>query len=73
MTIQEVIEELMKVPESKRNLPLYVCDLETSDNFEIRAITLYDYGEEHTNTNMLACDFIEMDSQKIKSTEKSSN
>ena len=58
MTIQEAIDELMKVPENKRNLPLYVCDLETSDNFEIIHITLFDSDEEHTDANMLACDFV---------------
>lgn len=59
MTIQEVIDELMKVPESKRNLPLYVCNFETCDNFEVRAISCFDNTREHSEFNILACDFLE--------------
>lgn len=57
MTIQEAIDRLSQVPEDKRNLPLYVCDLETSNNYEISNISLYDDMEKHDEKNMLAIDF----------------
>ena len=57
MTIQEAIERLSQVPENKRNLPLYVCDLETSNNYEVSNISLYDDMGKHDEKNMLAIDF----------------
>lgn len=56
MTIQELIEELLKVPENKRHLPIYVYDYEVSDNLEISGISLYDESVEHSSENMLSVD-----------------
>lgn len=57
MTIQEAIDRLCAVPEEKRNLPLYACDLNTCDNFAIKSISLFDSDKKHSEENMLACDF----------------
>lgn len=57
MTIQEAIDRLSQVPENKRNLPLYVCDLETSNNYEVSNVSLYDDMGKHDEENMLAIDF----------------
>lgn len=57
MTIQEVFDILSKVPKDKRNMPLYVCDLEYSDNHIVKDISLYDNTKEHDKENILAIDF----------------
>ena len=57
MTIQEVIDRLNEVPESKRGLKLYVCDSENGDNFDINSITKFDSDSIHSKENMLGCNF----------------
>lgn len=58
MTIQEVINELEKIPYNKRDLPLYVCDIDRyADNYEVRSVSLYDLDDEHNENNMLALNY----------------
>lgn len=58
MTIQQVIDELNKIPMDKRDLPLYACNLESNNNFKVESISLFDSEAEHDNDNMLAVNFI---------------
>lgn len=58
MTIQEVIDQLEKIPKEKRDLPLYVCDIDGyADNLEIKSISLYESESEHSEENMLAINY----------------
>ena len=57
MTIEEVINELLKVSKEKRKLPLYVCNDDSNDNLEILSLSLFDSDSEHSDQNMLAINF----------------
>lgn len=57
MTIQEVIDRLNEIPKSERDLPLYVCNSETNDNFVINSITKFDSDTIHSKDNILGCNF----------------
>lgn len=57
MTINELIEELMLVPEEKRNLPIYVSERDTSDQYEVGSVSLYDYDSDHDKENMLGINY----------------
>lgn len=56
MTIEELIDELLKVPEEKRNLPIYVYDYKAGDNIEVDSVSLFNGLSEHTKENMLSID-----------------
>lgn len=57
MNIQEIIDKLNEVSEEKRNLPLYVCDMESGDNHEISSVSLFDENEDHSKENILGLNF----------------
>lgn len=56
MTIEELIKELLKVPKSKRHLPIYVYDYEVNDNLEVTGVSLFDESAKHSKENMLSID-----------------
>lgn len=56
-TIEEMIKVLNEVPEDKRNLKIYVCDYNTSNNYEVDSITVFDEDAEHSEENVLGIDF----------------
>lgn len=57
MTINELIAELFAIPEDKRDLPIYVCNTETVDNFQASSVSLYDPDATHDEDNPLGIDF----------------
>lgn len=56
-TINDLIATLQEVPEEKRNLPIYVCDEESSDNFPVISVSRYDQAEDYGETNPLGINF----------------
>lgn len=64
-TINDLIAVLQEVPEGKRNLPIYVCDDEQSDNFPITSVSLYDQAEDYGETNPLGIHFASDDSGEL--------
>lgn len=56
-TINDLISTLQEVPEEKRNLPIYVCDEDSSDNFPVKAVSRYDQAEDYGETNPLGITF----------------
>lgn len=56
MTIKEIIEQLEKMDEKEKDLPLYVCD-EDGNNYPVKSISLYDSCASHSKENPLGADF----------------
>lgn len=54
MTIEELLEELNKVPKEKQKLPIYVFDYKTTDNIKVDSISLFDNDKEHDEINTLS-------------------
>lgn len=58
MTIQEVIDSLLNIPEEQRStLPLYVCDTVTNDNSLVKSLSLFDDQLEHSQENILGLNY----------------
>lgn len=56
MTIQEVLNELEKIPENERHLLLYVCD-ENGENIPVKHVSLFDNENKHNENNPLGLDY----------------
>lgn len=56
-TINDLISTLQEVPEEKRNLPIYVCNEESSDNFPVKSVSRHDTAEGYGETNPLGINF----------------
>ena len=57
LTIQDVLDELGKVPEKNKDLPLYVFDYDLSEQYMISAVSLYDSSNKHDSENTLSISF----------------